>query len=64
MTEAERQSLISKAMGMTEEQAKVIVSAFPTWILWKEVECRITDLLDFKSKYDDLQKISDRIHSL
>lgn len=61
MNECEKQILVTKALGMTEEQAKVIIGVMPTWMLWKEIENRLTDLMDFKSKFDDLSAMSDKV---
>ena len=61
MTNVEKQELIERTLALSEEEAQVIAGAMPTYILWNEIGSRLTDLQDFRNRFDNLSDMTKKI---
>ena len=54
MDEREKQELIERTLALDEDQAKIIASALPANILYQALYDRLSELMDFRLKYEEL----------
>lgn len=54
MDEREKQELLERTLALDETQAEIIASALPVHILKKALDDRLSDLMDFRRKYEEL----------
>lgn len=56
MDEREKQELIERTLALDETQAEIIAGALPAHILFKALDNRFSELMDFRLKYEALAK--------
>jgi len=61
MEEREKQELIERTLALDTEQARIIAGALPADILWEAIHNRLSELMDFRNKYEELLEVVKKI---
>ena len=56
MDEREKQEIIERTLALDETQASIIAHALPAHILYQALYDRLSELMDFRMKYEALME--------